>query len=118
MNFDEAVVAHAGWKMKLSAYLKKPDGSLKVAAVEPDNLCALGKWLHEAATVGKCGGIPEYKQLVAAHATFHKQAAAIIREADAGKSVAEQLVLGSDSPYAKASASVVGLIMVMKTKCP
>ena len=116
MNFDEAVAAHAGWKMKLSAYIKKPDGSLKVTAVEPDNLCALGKWLHDAATAGKCGGIPEYKQLVAAHATFHKQAAGIIRDADAGKSVTEKLALGSESPYAKASMDVVRLIMAMKTK--
>ncbi len=34
MDFDGAIAAHSSWKMKLSLYLKHPDGSLNVLEVE------------------------------------------------------------------------------------
>ena len=46
MNFDDAIQVHAAWKIKLSAYLRKCDGSLKAADVRVDNRCALGQWLY------------------------------------------------------------------------
>jgi hypothetical protein len=35
MNIDEAIQAHAAWKVKLSTYLGKKDGSLKAAEAAP-----------------------------------------------------------------------------------
>jgi hypothetical protein len=46
MDFDEAIKAHSAWKMKLSTYLKKPDGSLKPSEIQVDNKCQLGQWIY------------------------------------------------------------------------
>lgn len=114
MDFNEAIKAHSAWKMKLSAYLAKPDGSLKAADVEKDNVCELGKWLHGEGT--KHNSVAEYAPLVKDHATFHKCAAEVIRKADAGQNMSEEVALGSSSAFATASSNVVGAIMKMKAK--
>jgi hypothetical protein len=43
MDVNEAVRAHRDWKMKLSAYIRRPDGSVNAADLAKDNLCALGQ---------------------------------------------------------------------------
>ena len=69
MNFDEAIQAHAAWKVKLSAYLYKCDGSLKSADVRVDNRCPLGQWLHGEGK--KYASLAEYQTLIKEHARFH-----------------------------------------------
>jgi len=114
MDFDEAIKAHSGWKMKLAAYLAKPDGSLKAATVEPDNNCALGKWIY--AEGARLSAQPEFITLKAEHARFHKCAAAVIRKADTGQKVAEEIAVGANSDFGKASSAVVFALMTMKRK--
>ncbi len=114
MNFDEAVKAHSAWKMKLSAYLRNPDKSLKADEVSQDNKCDLGKWIHGEA--GQYSQLPEYSALKAEHANFHKAAADVIRKADSGQSTTEDTQLGGNSPFAKASSSVVAAIMAIRRK--
>lgn len=46
MNFDEAIKAHAAWKIKLKQYIHKPDKNLSADVVGKDNLCDLGKWIY------------------------------------------------------------------------
>jgi hypothetical protein len=115
MNFDEAVKAHAGWKMKLTTYLGKPDGSLKVAEIEVDNRCALGKWIHGEGA--KYSSLPEFAELKAQHASFHKAAANIVTRADRGeRNLTAETALGGNSEYSKCSSAVVGAIISMKHK--
>lgn len=114
MNFDEAIQAHSAWKMKLSNYLRKPDGSLKPAEVSLDNKCALGQWIYGEGA--KFAGIPEYTTLKAEHARFHKAAAAVISKADSGQSTSEDTALGSKSDFAQASSAVVAAIMAIRRK--
>jgi len=114
MNFDDAVKAHAEWKMKLSNYIRSPDKSLDANVVCKDDQCALGKWIYGE---GKThSALTEYSTLKTEHAKFHNAAADIIRKADAGQNMNDQIVFGSDSDYAKSSASVVSAIMAMKKK--
>ena len=114
MDFDGAIKAHAEWKMKLTTYIKKPDGTLKADVVCQDDQCALGKWLY-----GEGAGhssIPEFGELKSTHALFHKAAADLIRKADAGTKVDGEVALGANSDYAKISSKVTLLIMTMKSK--
>ena len=114
MDFDEAIKAHSAWKMKLGAYLRSPDGSLKAGDVGVDNKCALGQWIYGEGS--KWSSLPEFGVLKTEHAKFHKAAAAVITKADAGQSTTEETALGSKSEFASASNSVVSSIMVMKRK--
>lgn len=114
MNFDEAIRAHSDWKMKLSSYLRNADGSLKASEISPDNKCALGQWIYGEGA--KWSSLPEYETLKAEHIKFHKEAAQVVEKADSGQNVIEEIMLGGDSGFAKASSSVVSAIMKMKTK--
>lgn len=114
MNFDDAIKAHSDWKLKLSVYINKPDGSLKAADAELDNKCALGQWICGEGS--KYSTAQEYAVLKAEHTKFHKCAGAVIRKADSGQKVAEEVALGSNSEFAAASSAVVMAIMKMKTK--
>jgi Chemoreceptor zinc-binding domain len=112
MNFDEAIAAHGKWKQTLSQYLRKPDGSVKIAEIAVDNKCPLGKWIHgEGAQHSK---LPEYGALKTNHARFHKAAAEVVRKADSGQPAAEETTLGSRSEFGTASSAVVIAIMNMK----
>lgn len=112
MNFDQAIACHVQWKSKLSAYIAKPDKSLDAASVAHDDRCDLGKWLRGDGL--KFAASPEYKQLVEDHQRFHHAASEIIRKADSGKSVKEDVALGAKSEYASASNAVVASLMKMK----
>lgn len=114
MNFDEAIKAHASWKIKLQAYLNKPDGSLKPLEIQVDNKCDLGKWIYGEGA--KHSALPEFSVLKTEHAKFHKAAAAVVTKADHGQNVSEEVALGSKSDFGNASSSVVSAIMKMKAK--
>ena len=112
MDFDHAIAAHSAWKSKLKAYLKNPDHSLKAADIEADNNCLLGSGSMAKAR----NGVPRraIPGLKTEHARFHVAAAAIVRKADAGQPVSEEVALGSQSNFTNASAAVVRAIMQIK----
>lgn len=114
MNFDDAIRAHSAWKTKLSAYLNNPDGSLKPEEIEPDNACALGQWIHEEGIAHS--GDSDYQELKKIHANFHKAAAEVVRRADSGEAVAEDVALGATSDFAKHSSAIVSGIMKLRRK--
>lgn len=115
MNFDDAIAAHASWKSKLSGYLRKPDKSLNPSDVEVDDKCALGKWIHGDGK--KWAGLPEYATLTEQHRKFHAAAAEVIRRADRGENVSEDVAIGSKSPFGAHSTAVVNAIRIMRQKC-
>jgi len=114
MNFDEAINSHSKWKTKLASYLAKPDQSIQPSTVEPDNQCDLGKWLHGEGL--KHSKLPEYTSLLSDHARFHKAAAEVVRKADSGLKVTDEIALGSNSKFGSASMAVVKSLMAMKSK--
>ena len=114
MDFDHAISAHSSWKLKLRTYLAKPDHSLKAADIAQDGNCELGKWI-----VGEgraFASLPEFNTLRSEHARFHKAAADVVRHADSGQNVTEEIALGSKSEFSSASSAVVSAIMAIKTK--
>ena len=112
MNFDEAVAAHSAWKRRLSAYIAKRDDSLNADEVSQDRKCSLGRWIYGEG-VRYCG-MPAFAALKKEHALFHCAAANVIRKADSGQSVPEELAVGSGSEFMSASSKVVLAIMEMK----
>jgi hypothetical protein len=114
MNFDQAISAHVRWKGKLKEYLAKPNGSLSPAAVALDNKCDLGKWIAEEGA--KHANLAEFQAVRSEHARFHKIAADIVHRADSGQKLTEEVVLGSKSEFAGASARVVNAIVALKGK--
>jgi hypothetical protein len=112
MDFEKAIQAHVQWKSKLAAYIAKPDHSLNSATIAKDNCCELGKWLHGEGQMHSKS--PEFAKLVADHARFHAAAADIVKRADAGQHVNEEVALGAHSEYAAASNTVVTELMRLK----
>ena len=116
MDLDDAVRAHAAWKQKLAAYLQKPDKSINPSTLEKDNQCDLGKWLYaEGARYASSPGFPELKK---EHAGFHRSAADVVRRADRGERVTEELGLGGKSEYSRCSSAVVQAIIKLKQSLP
>lgn len=113
MNFDDAIQAHTGWRVKLAVYLKHPDGTINSAEVGTDNRCPLGQWLHGEAKK-KYSSLPEYQTLMTEHARFHRIAGKIAGQADSGQAVNTEAVLGGDSEFATASLSVIKAIRTLK----
>lgn len=114
MNFDDAIKAHVNWKIKLQSYLRNPDKSIKASEVECDDKCDLGKWIYSE---GKSYiGMFEFENLKKDHARFHKEVGKIVRKADAGEKVEEDIAIGSKSEFAQASSAVVGWLSKMKLK--
>lgn len=114
MDFDQAITAHIQWKQKLVAYLKKPDHSLSPIDAERPDKCDLGKWI--AGEGAKHGNMPEFQTLRSEHARFHKAAASVIRHADSGQNVSEEVSLGSKSEFSSASSAVVNSLSTIKFK--
>lgn len=114
MDFDGAIKAHSAWKLKLSAYLRNPDGSLKADEIQQDNKCELGKWIYGEGA--KFSNLPEFIALKKDHARFHKCAAEVVKKADSGAKVSDEVALGAKSDFANASDAIVGALMTMRRK--
>lgn len=116
MDFHKAVRAHSDWLLKLTGYCR---GTLKehidTATLGVDNRCELGQWLH--ANIQHYANDPLYKQLVKAHAEFHKQAAGVAQLIEQGqKSKALAALESGTSPLHDASHEVTRLLVMLNRK--
>lgn len=114
MNFDDAIKAHAAWKLRIALL---NEGTLREAPPDPtivakSDQCELGKWLIGEAKV-KYAADPDYAKLVALHADFHKEAAALIKRISFGKLPDSEI---ANSKYAALSGQIIGQLMQMKRK--
>jgi hypothetical protein len=100
--------------MKLAAYLKAPDRSLNAAEIGQDNKCELGRWIE--ANRAAHSALPEFATLKKEHTRFHRAAGDVVRRADAGERVTEEVALGAKSEYASASGAVVSALMAISKK--
>lgn len=112
MNFDEAMIAHSAWKVKLASYLRVPDGTLKADVVGNDALCQLGQWILRDGSTQASN--PKFVTLKAEHQRFHMAAAEVVRRADRGENVTEDFALGSKSEFGIASGRVLLSLMALK----
>lgn len=111
MTAKDAIAAHVNWKLRIHALLsgKLPE-KLDPAAIEKDNVCELGKWLHSDGKQAMLG--PQHNELLAVHAEFHREAARIVRETYAGRKIGLEAI-EMISPFGKLTTRIVGILSRM-----
>lgn len=114
-DFDAAIAAHIDWKMKLTKYLAKPDGSLDPKKVGVDNACMLGKWLYSDGEKFRHLDTTLFDAVKSGHAEFHKIAGQIIEHINAGRRDEASHLLGTSGPYLAVSEKTVNLIRQLKS---
>ena len=110
MDLENAVHAHAEWKVKLRAAIAKKD-TLDAKTVSADNQCALGKWLHGDGKSAH-GKLAAFSECVNSHAAFHRAAGQVVQAINAKKFDEASKMLEAGTPFAKASTAV-GIALAM-----
>lgn len=114
-DFNSAKKAHIDWKMKLTKYLEKPDGSIDHNIVCRDNACVLGKWIHGDDSVAYRNIAPAlFDSLRDSHADFHKCAGDVVLLINQNNSKGAEKLLSSDGKYISISDRTVSLIEEMR----
>jgi methyl-accepting chemotaxis protein len=112
MNLDSAISAHVEWKAKLQSAATS-QWQLDAATISKDNFCPLGQWLHGEAK-HKYGRLGAYRESVAAHAAFHREAGKIATLINKKKYQAAATALEAGGPYSAASSALVAAIDELK----
>ena len=111
-EIDKAIGAHGMWKARLGSAIDTGRSDTTPEQVEPDNLCAFGKWLNALPATEH--GSEHYKKVRSLHAAFHKEAAKVLRLATSGKKAEAKQSLDSGGSYATASANLTSAMMGWK----
>lgn len=112
MNLDEAIRAHAEWKLKLRAAMSRKE-QLDAATIARDDCCALGKWIHGEGR-SQLGKHTEFVEVRDKHRAFHQQAGAVAREINAGRYAEADKMLDNGTAYARTSQEVGVAIQKLK----
>lgn len=112
MDRNEAIRAHTGWKKRLTAYLKHPDGSLDPSQVESVNACELGEWI-ESEGRAEFSTDMAFQHLEVAHSRFHLCAADMTRRADADPRTFQASDLHASDELSRASREVVNSLLAL-----
>jgi hypothetical protein len=110
---NKAIEAHTQWKTKLRQCMSDHNKCADPAVVEKDNLCGLGQWIYSDGR--KLNGEPMFDQLRIDHASFHKCAARIIREIQAGRQNEAEKLMGTE--YGAVASKVITALSKMKSCC-
>jgi chemoreceptor zinc-binding protein len=113
-NFTEqvrrAIGAHGQWKLRLDQAIASGASDVSVAVVRRDDQCEFGRWLHGPLdpVARACDA---YRDVVALHAEFHREAAAALELALAGRTEEAQAAIARGSAFARTSAALTGAMM-------
>lgn len=104
IDFDEAIRAHLDWTeaFRTAIVLGR---RVETTDIARDDLCDLGRWLHSE-EARRFSGSATYDRLVAAHATFHREAAKVAELINSGRGAEAERRLWVGSSYSRASAAV------------
>ena len=98
LYLGQAVQGHLAWKKRLKAIVQEGrQDDVDIAQVAPDDLCALGQWLHGPARE-RHGHLPQYTRLRKLHADFHLAAGEVLLISRSGRrDDADKLLRGAFS---------------------
>jgi len=116
MDFDQAIIAHARWKIRLKDYIEGKE-QLNLETLGKDDQCDLGKWLY--ADAKKFANLSAFADLKLKHAKFHTVAAKAARDARTsppGKAV--ELLDPIKSEFGRASSQVINAITALRAAIP
>lgn len=104
----DAITAHVNWKLRIHALLSgKSSEKLDPTSIARDNVCELGKWIHGDGRRQMSAEV--HSELVATHASFHKEAARIVSDVYAGRQVGLDAT-AMDSPFGRLTTRIVGIL--------
>ena len=112
MNIEEAVHAHAEWKMKFRGAIAKK-AQMDAASIGRDNCCTIGQWLHGEGKA-RLGAKPEYLRALNTHKAFHQQAGRVATMINAGDYAQAEASMNAGTPYANASNEVAVALIALK----
>ena len=112
MNLDNAISAHAEWKMKLRSAIAA-QSQLDAATISKDNCCPLGQWLHGEARA-KYGHLEGFRRCLEAHANFHREAGRVAQLINQKKFSEAEAAIGLNTHYAVASSEAGAAIIHLK----
>jgi hypothetical protein len=108
MSPKDAIAAHVNWKLRIHALLSgKLSEKLDPGTIARDNVCELGKWIYGEGKEQMSGDT--HSDLMAAHASFHKEAARIVKEFYAGQKIGLEAI-EMNAPFGKLTTRVVGIL--------
>ncbi len=111
LDVGGAVAAHQAWAGRLKNVLAgKSQEVYDPAAVERDDQCVLGKWVHGPGQQC-CGHLPDFPPLKAKHREFHRLAAEVLRLHLGGQRDQAERVLAST--FTATSREVVAILSRM-----
>ncbi len=114
-DFNKWTQAHRDWRIRLSDYVGGTSKEkLDALTVGRDDQCELGKWIQSMR--GQMAGNANFLKLLTAHAEFHRQAAEIVKLADAGKKDEAQRLLSPTGAYFHASNEVIKALQTCQEK--
>lgn len=97
MNFDDAIEAHAGWKIEPADYPKHPGGTFISGEAGTRNRRLPGQWpLGEARK--NHSSLPHHQTLMTEH-RFHRIAGKIAGRVDSGQVVNAEAAPGNGSEF-------------------
>ncbi|MBL8347866.1 MAG: cache domain-containing protein [Rubrivivax sp.] len=107
-DFDKAIEAHRQWKVRLRKAIAE-HARLDVDTICRDDQCPLGKWIHGAGGA-RWGTRPTFVELVETHAGFHRSAADVARQINAGQYAQAEQMIGSGSRFGQLSTEVATIL--------
>lgn len=111
MDLDDALAAHAEWRVKLRKAINDKS-QLDAASIGRDDACAFGRWLRNEGRL-EFGGRKSYKDCLDLHAAFHRRAGAVASLVNARKFPEATAALdGAD--YADASLKLAVAVRRLK----
>jgi hypothetical protein len=108
----KAIGKHGEWKQKLTNAIDNGAHDLSPEQIEPDNLCEFGRWLESLTLVEKKS--EHFQKVKALHATFHKEAAIIVRLVKCGKKREATQCLDLKGSFTNASSQLTIAMMNWK----
>jgi hypothetical protein len=104
MDIRPPLRAHAEWLAQLREYVYGA-GAPDVRILVRDDQCELGRWIYNDAT--RFRYLPEYEAARQAHASFHAEAAEIVRLMQAGRRHEAALAIERGGPLQVRSATMI-----------
>jgi hypothetical protein len=113
-EINAALAAHAQWKKRLQEAIEKTESEFKVEIVKKDNECQFGRWLYGLPSATKDN--PEYQNIIALHAEFHKIASEILALALNGNKTEALKKLEFGGAYSSISGKLVIALRQLEKK--
>lgn len=110
-DINSAISAHDSWRQKLTSAIRTrvlTDGigkPLSVEEISREESCRFGKWLKGDSPTGP-RSMPDYKDVAALNAAFHKEAGRVLAMALAGKVEQAEKETAITARFGKLSAAI------------